>query len=684
MQTLRTGLVPLLCLTFLFASSGAGAAPAALAPQLAAERARAAAPVLPRDAFLAPSSLADFRLSPKGKAVAYLRVPPRGQAGGNGLWLLEAGGGAARRLLRSTDAATLYWSADGEWLFLESGRGLSALPLRSARGSGMMTLLGRESGRDVLGADPIVPAAMLVRERVFRPGSSRIASWRLLRFVPGRRPELLLHAGREIADVALGRDGRPAFVRIVEPDHFSIRRVGGGAPAREVLRCERLATCGLLSSPAAGESLLAGDVGAGRKRLALLDRQGRVREVNGDAEADLDEAVLDPATGRALFAAYRSTTASLVALSGDAAHHLQALRARFGARDLHLTVGRGPGARWLVAETGDRLQHPRWHLYDPATGATREILAEEQLKARQVPEAAAARRIPFDYRASDGLTLHGFISIPPGRDLRRVPLVVAVHGGPWAKLPPGFVRMTQVLANRGYAVFEPAFRGSMGFGRAYTAAGGSDFGNGRVQQDIVEGTRFLLAQGVGDPRRVAITGVSFGGYATLLGLTFQPDLFKIGVAAMPPPDFGWNIAWQIGRPPRGAANGIPLAVTLPFLGLDPADRAAIARLRAQSPVANARRLSRPLLIVAGGADETVPVRSVLDYAARLKRLGKPVRLYVDPRSGHRLDRPDAQETFLYLMEQSFGRAFGIEVTAPSATTRRALAANLRISGHPPR
>ena len=112
-----------------------------------------------------------------------------------------------------------------------------------------------------------------------------------------------------------------------------------------------------------------------------------------------------------------------------------------------------------------------------------------------------------------------------------------------------------MLANRGYVVYEPNFRGSTGFGRAYMRAGKGDFGNGRVQQDIVEGVRFLAAQGIGDASRAGIVGASFGGYSALLGVTFQPELFRVGVAAVPPADLGWVLRWYSRtRRPDGAGH----------------------------------------------------------------------------------------------------------------------------------
>ena len=151
------------------------------------------------------------------------------------------------------------------------------------------------------------------------------------------------------------------------------------------------------------------------------------------------------------------------------------------------------------------------------------------------------------------MRLHGFLVLPPGVDPARAPLLTRVHGGPFNHDGPVFDADAQLLANRGFLVFEPNFRGSTGHGMAYKTAPRGDFGNGRVQRDIVEGTRHLLALGIGDPDRVGLMGASFGGYSTLLGLTFQPELFKVGIAVVPPRTWAGCCAITRAATPTGPA-----------------------------------------------------------------------------------------------------------------------------------
>lgn len=686
MQTLRTGLKLALCLFLLAAAMPSSTAAAASEPGLSAaivaERGRDPVPLLPRSAFLARSNLVDVRLSPKGSHLAWLRR----QASGQSLWIQPTTSGAPRMLLRHSEATRLHWSADGQWMFLESARQLFALPLDPRPGAGLMTLLGGKSGRALLGPDPAAPASMLVIEDVRAPGALRPSAWRLLRMTPGRPAIALLRSRREIAAFVPGAPGADSFVKLVEGDHMTIRRIGRDGVAREALRCVRLEQCQPLSSPAPGELLLSANVGGDLERLLRLDRAGRLHPVHQDpaGRTDLADAAVDPADGRPLFASYRTITAATYPVAPEAASHAAAIGRQLGPGYL-VSVGRGPNARWLVSKIDDRLQQPLYYLYDPATKRLSEILAEVEAKQRKVPVESAARRIPVSWRASDGFLVHGFVAVPPGADPARVPLIVSVHGGPWSHMSAGWSSITQFLVNRGYAVFEPNFRGSTGHGRAYAFAAGSDFGDGRVQRDVVEGTRFILAQGMGDPARVGITGISYGGYASLLGVTFEPDLFRVAVAAMPPTDFGWVMRWQVGREQARGFAGLGLRHSLAAMGVDPADPRVSVHLAAQSPVFNASRLKRPVLLIAGGRDESVPLRGVVDYAARLRALGRDVSLFVDPKSGHRIDDPATQEQYLYLMEHMLGANLGRPWGPPPAgDAGRSLARNLRLTGtaHP--
>ena len=140
-----------------------------------------------------------------------------------------------------------------------------------------------------------------------------------------------------------------------------------------------------------------------------------------------------------------------------------------------------------------------------------------------------ANMIPVSYTARDGLTIRGYLTLPVNMSPRNLPMVVIPHGGPWLRDTWGFNDEVQFLANRGYAVFQPNFRGSSGFGRSFLEAGNRQWGLA-MQDDITDGVQWLIDIGIANPRRIAIYGASYGGYAALAGVTFTPDLFAAGVS----------------------------------------------------------------------------------------------------------------------------------------------------------
>ena len=645
---------------------------------IASQRVLPIAPRLPRAAFLENRTLADVQLSPAGEFVAYLREQKASRA----LWLLPTKRGAARSLVASTQAEQLLWSHDGRWLFLRAPRVLTIVGIDGH--TGVRLPLGGSAQRGVMKLDPSQPAAILLRERVLAGTQER---WRVVRMdVHGKRT-LLREDARWVHDVALDASGRIVALTRFEGDHDALYRVRADGTLREVLRLRPMERLSLLAALADGSLLMSGNPGSTSpggnfRRVMRLDANERLQTLHEDPrhEADLDEVVIDPRTQQPMVASYRSTVAATYGI-GVAQAAVTVIEKRLPGRDIGVQVGSGPNPRWLVSERASTLRDPRWHLYNPRTGELQRILDDPGLTAGEPKESALARKIAIDYLASDGLRVHGFLLIPPGVDVARAPLIAQVHGGPINHFRDGYDGTAQFLANRGYVVFQSNFRGSTGHGRAYTFAPNGDYGNGRVQQDIVEGVRWLLAQGIGDKDRVGIVGHSFGGYSTLLGLTFQPELFKVGVAGSPPADLGWAMRWLLNSGDQGDLPDRSLHTTLRALSLDGTDPAVFARLHTQSPQVNASRMRRPLLIMAGGADHTVAIREVTHYVATLKAQGRPVTLLVEPNGGHSPVNPIPREAYLFAMETMLQRHLGGPQPEPAGQRLRAyLRENLRLAG----
>ncbi len=677
MTKFRTcGMLTLLALVFLaagVADAGEPTAANALRAAVAVQRALPRAPQLPRTDFLDARALSAVTLSPAGDFVAWLREHGESRS----LVLLPTAGGKARILVGRTQARQLLWSRDGRWLFLRAPDSLSTV---SAEGrAGVRVPLGGAEQRQLMKVDPSRPAAVLMRERIGAGGNER---WRIVRMDVGGKRSVLREDPRWVHDVALDAAGRIVALARFEGDHDALHRVRPDGALREVLRLRPMERVGLLAVLPAGGLLLEGNPGGDFRRVLRLDADDRLHTLHEDprGEADLDEVVLDPRTSLPLAASYRSTVAATYGI-GAAAPVVAAIARRLPGRDIAVQAGSAASSPWLVSERAATLRDPRWYLFDPRGGGLRRILDEPVRNAHPPSEARLARKLAVSYLASDGLRVHGFLLLPPGVDPARAPLIAQVHGGPINHFRPGFDGVAQFLANRGYVVFQSNFRGSTGHGRAYTFASNGDYGNGRVQQDIEEGVRWLLARGIGDAQRVGIVGHSFGGYSALLGLTFQPELFKVGVAGAPPADLGWAMRWLLASGEQGDLPDRSLQQTLRALSLDAGDPATFARLHAQSPLANASKMRRPLLVMAGGADRTVAIREVTHYVATLKAQGSPVTLLVEPGGGHSPLAPVAREAYLFAMETMLQRHLGgPEPDPPGQRLRAYLRGNLRLAG----
>lgn len=650
----------------------------ALAPIRAAAQAQPVATTLPREAFLTNATLREVKLAPDGRQLAFLREGDSQRS----LWLQRLDDDAPRRVLAQVDADQLVWSRDSRWLFLVSDTQLAVFAADGQGGSGRIARLGLRLLHEVIGSDPSQAAAVLVLEHSL-PGAAKAHS-RLLR-IDAEGVQVELHADtRPLGDAALSADGRVLYLRRIEADHHAIVRLRSGDAPVELARCVNLQRCQFLGVSDRDDGLwLNTDLDGNFSRLQHLSADGVLGEVHVDprGEADLDRVIADPVDGTPMLASFRATTPRLSALTVESTRQLERLQALLPGRDLDVQIGHGEAAPWLVAERDSVLPQPRWHLHDPRSGSLRRVLESEANPALPDP-GQLVRKWPITWAASDGMRLHGFLSLPAGRDPRRVPLVVSVHGGPWSASAPGYSAVTQFLANRGYAVFEPNFRGSTGHGRDYLFAARGDFGHGRVLQDIVDGTRYLLDQGIGDRGRVAIEGASFGGYAALLGATFHPQLYRTAIAGVPPSDFGWALRWAVDHSDLRDQLGTPLATRFRLLSVDPGDAAVIARLQAQSPLANAERLRRPVVLYAGGRDARVAIRSVTHYAATLRRLGKPVELYVEADADHALDAPLSREAWLYLLEQTLHVHLDGPAPAPPSASLRGWLQRTRRPGPP--
>lgn len=240
---------------------------------------------------------------------------------------------------------------------------------------------------------------------------------------------------------------------------------------------------------------------------------------------------------------------------------------------------------------------------------------------------------PVTFKAADGLELHGYLTIPSGADAKNLPLVVFPHGGPAARDIPGFDWWAQAMASRGYAVLQVNYRGSDGYGWSFLQAGFGQWGR-KMQTDLSDGVRHLVAKGIVDPKRVCIVGASYGGYAALAGAALDTGVYRCAVSVAGLSDLGRMVSWSKAERGQHAFR-----YWTRFMGAE-ADRAET--LRAISPAAHVDRVTIPVLLVHGRDDTVVPLEQSRIMADALRKAGKPFELVVQPGADHWLSRGDTR------------------------------------------
>jgi dipeptidyl aminopeptidase/acylaminoacyl peptidase len=361
----------------------------------------------------------------------------------------------------------------------------------------------------------------------------------------------------------------------------------------------------------------------------------------GDAHAvtsgeRIAEPLFDPKTDLWIGNILEDDTPKIVMFSPQLQAKVNGARKAFANYNLRLISYDADFNRFIVFTDGGDDSGTYW-LVDSAKHAVESIgQAYPDVKETDV----GPTRI-VDWKASDGLEEHGVLTLPAGRPAHGLPVVVMPHGGPQARDYPGFDWWAQAFASRGYAVFQPNFRGSDGYGQAFVNAGHGQWGR-KMQTDITDGLAALAAQGVVDPKRACIVGASYGGYAALAGVTVQQGFYRCAVADAGVSDLRQMLTYEDARAGYDAQTAV-MRYWRQFMG---AKSSSDSSVDAVSPARLAERADAPILLIHGKDDSVVPIEQSLTMQAALKRAGKPVEMVVMPGEDHWLSSGDTRLTML--------------------------------------
>jgi len=586
-------------------------------------------PLIDRDLFFSEPEVSGMQLSPDGRSLSFVRSVN----GTPELWVKRTNErvAKARRLTADGKRAphSHFWSRDSKYVLFEQD------------------VDGDESFA-VYAVDPAVPEKVRnltnvkgTRSFVYEtpaatPGTiyvginDRDRAWHdlyAIELANGKR-SLIRNNDLRATDWVFDLRGKLRLaVRTTETGDREILRLEDNGGNSKIYSCTVFETCNPLQFHPDGQrfymkSNRGSDVTF--ERLVLVDVQnGQESLVEGDPEqrVDLRRAVFSPRTGELTATVYQDDPGSRwLWKNAELKSTFGTLQAKLPRRDLDFTAS-VDDKLWLVFAQAD-VEPGETYLFDTRT----KQLSLESRALENIPRAALAETSLVTYSSSDGLRIPAYLTLPQGIDPKHLPLIVMPHGGPWARDSWSYTAFTQFFANRGIAVLQPNYRGSTGYGKKFLNAGNREWGE-KVQDDITWGVRYLIAEGIADPKRVGIFGASFGGYAALAGVAFTPDMYSAAVSIVGPSNLPAVV--------ESLTAFAPPARTMFHERIgDPTTAAGRAQLERQSPLSSVSRIKTPLLVVQGANDPRVLQADSDALVAALRERGLPVEYLLLPDEGH--------------------------------------------------
>jgi dipeptidyl aminopeptidase/acylaminoacyl peptidase len=624
-------------------------------------------PLLDRQVFFDDAQYANAQLSPAGTHVSFTKP----YQGVRNVWVKETGAplDAATPVTADTTrpVRTYTWTRDGDRILYEGSAPKGDVHVYAVDPiADTTTAPGVPSATDLTPGTNVqariralpeaTPNAVVVSQAA--TDAQRQDLYRI-DLADGTRTRIFENTGG-YSGFTFGREGRLRLARRQAPDRsVTIRRVERteqDTSFTTLYSCSTDEACGVVRFHKDNERVyLRTNRGpdVDRQRLVLLDVQtAETTPVASDPEeqVDFESAVFNNRTGTLAATVYVGARQRVYPQTDAFADLYETLRDALPNGELSLVSSTADYQTHLVKVRRD-VDPGTVYRFDAETGAVEKLYESRP----ELPSGALASMRPITYEARDGQRIPAYLTVPRGVEAQDLPPVVLVHGGPWSRDTWGYDAFAQFLANRGYAVLQANFRGSRGFGQAYLHAGDQSWGTGTMQHDLTDGVKHLIETGVADPDRVGIFGGSYGGYASLAGATFTPDLYAAAVPYVAPSNLFTLL------------QAFPDYMT-PYLEKswyrrvgDPNNDDDRARLKKQSPLFHLDQIDTPLLVLHGGKDPRVKQREADRLVTTLRDNDVPVRYLVAPNEGHGFRRPanrlaSAAAMEAFLAEHLGGRA----------------------------
>jgi dipeptidyl aminopeptidase/acylaminoacyl peptidase len=598
-------------------------------------------PLIDREILFGSSEIAGAQISPDGKFIAF-RKPHKGLVN---VWVKRADEPFANARLLTDETRRpprqFFWSRDGKFiLFTKDKAGdenynLYAVnpdeqPPAGAAVPAARNLTNSEKVRTVI---YYVPRAE--PDAVYVGLNERDPAWHDLykvKISTGERTLVRQNTERLTGWLFDNKDQLRLATRSTRNGDREVVRVDADGKFTKVYSCSVFETCNLNSFDKDNRRVyMISNRGEGvdLARLVLFDPDtGKEELVESDPmrRVDLDGAAFSTVTGELVFTGYVDDRQRLYFRDRAFEKDYKFLQKKLPNREIYFDSTTADEMTWLISAVSDTEPGEKY-LFDRKSKRL-----ELQYRLREkLPRAALVELKPIRYKSSDGLEIPAYLALPRGLAPKNLPTVILPHGGPWGRDRWGYDSLTQFLANRGYAVLQPNFRGSRGYGKKFLDAGNGQWAE-KMQDDVTWGVKYLISRGIADPKRVGIMGASYGGYAALVGVTSTPELYAAAVSINGQNDL---ISLLASIPASWESERIMLYKRM----ADPTTAEGKAQLIRQSPLTHADKIKTPLLVVQGANDVRVKKRQADQMVISLRDRGFPVEYIVAPDEGHGFARP---------------------------------------------
>jgi dipeptidyl aminopeptidase/acylaminoacyl peptidase len=615
-------------------------------------------PIIDRAAFFGEIQIGGAQISPDGQYLSFLK-PYKGT---RNIWVKKAGEpfSAARPMSKETTRPVrqYFWSRDSKYI----------LYAQDAGGDENFNVYAIDPTQPADPATGVPPTRALtnykgVRTEIYstpkaKPDTlyiglnDRDPKWHDLYelSISSGEKKLMRKNTEQISGWDFDHDGNLKLAeRTNQAGDTEIMRVDGEG-FKQIYSCTVLESCGVVDFDAANKQVYLitnkGDVDL--TEIEMLDPStGSTKKYESDPEnrVDIQGLEISDVDYHVYFSRYEDDRSRLYFKDKDFEKEYHWLESKLPGKEINFGARSKDENIWIVSAASDTEPGETYVWNRKARTLDLQYRIREEM-----PRESLSDRKPYKFKSSDGLEIHAYLTLPKGLPGKNLPLVVFPHGGPWARDYWGYDTFAQFLSNRGYAVLQPNFRGSTGYGKKFLNAGNGEWGR-KMQDDLTWGVKALVADGTVDAKRVGIAGGSYGGYATLAGVAFTPDVYAAAVAIVAPSNL---ITLLDAIPPYWEAGRKQMYARM----ADPTTAEGKALLIAESPLTKAKDIVTPLMVVQGKNDPRVNIRESNQIVAAVRDNGKPVEYLVAPDEGHGFARPINNLAMVTAMEEFLPQYLG--------------------------